>query len=57
MFWKKEEGIGLSIVYESISRKKSEDINQYIHFAGNHKLDTKGKFAKARKLYNIMSKK
>ena len=57
MFWKKEEGIGLSIVYESISRKKSEDINRYINFAGNHKLDTKGKFAKARKLYNIMSKK
>ena len=53
MFWEKEEDISLSIIYESISRKEFEDIKQYIHFADNNQLDTKDKFEKVRKLYDI----
>ena len=51
-----EEDIGLSIVYESISRKEFEDIRRYIHFAENDQLDTNDKFVKFRKLYDIMNK-
>ena len=54
MFWEKEEAIGLSIVYVSV--KEFEDIKRYINFADNNQLDTKDKFAKARKPYNIMNK-
>ena len=56
MFWEKEEDIGLSIVYESICRKEFEDIKRYIYFADNNQLDTKHKFAKVRKPYDIMNK-
>ena len=55
LFWEKEENTGLSIVYESISRKEFENIKRYIHFADNNQLDTKNKFVKFRKLYNIMN--
>ena len=56
IFWEKEEDIGLSIVYESISRKEFEDNKRYIYFADNNQLDTKHKFAKVRKPYDIMNK-
>ena len=56
MFWEKEEDIGLSIVYESISRKEFEDNKWYIYFADNNQLDTKHKFAKVRKPYDIINK-
>ena len=54
MFWEKEEEIGLLIVYES--RKEFEDIRQYIHFTDKNQLDTKDKFAKVKKLCDIMNK-
>ena len=54
MFWEKEEAIGLSIVYASV--KEFEDIKRYINFADNNQLDTKDKFAMAKKPYNIMNK-
>ena len=35
MFWEKEDDIGLSIVYKSISRREFEELKRLIHFAGN----------------------
>ena len=46
IFWEKEEDIGLSIVYESISRKDFEDIKRFVHFADNSSLNTSKKFSK-----------
>ena len=43
-------------VYELISRKECEDIKRYIHFADKNQLDTKDKFAKVGKLYDIKNK-
>ena len=56
MFWEKEDDIGLSIVYEFISRKEFEDVKRFIHFADNNSLDTKDKFDKVRQLYDIINK-
>ena len=35
MFWDKEDDIGLSIVYESISRREFEELKRFIHFTDN----------------------
>ena len=56
MFWEKEDDIGLSIVYESISRREFEELKRFIHFADNYSLNTNDKFAKGRQLYNITNK-
>ena len=56
ILWEKEEDIDLLVVYESISRKKFEHIKSYINFTDSNQLDTKDKFLKVRKLYNIMNK-
>ena len=56
MFWEKEDDIGLSIVYESISRREFEELKRFIHFADNYLLNTNDKFAKARQLYDITNK-
>ena len=39
MFCKKEADIGLSIVYEVISRKDFEDLKSFIHFVDNTAAD------------------
>ena len=44
MFWEKEDDIGLSIVYEAISRKEFDDLKNFIHFTDNNALDTSDKF-------------
>ena len=56
MFWEKEDDIGLSIVYESISRREFEELKRFIHFADNYSLNTNVKFAKVRQLYDITNK-
>ena len=56
MFWEKEDDIGLSIVYESISRREFEELKSFIHFADNYSLNTIDKFAKVRQLYDITNK-
>ena len=59
MFWETQEDIHLLNfldIYESISRNESEDIKRYIHFADNNHSDTKDRYAKVRKLYDIMNK-
>ena len=59
MFWETQEDIHLLNfldIYESISRNESEDIKRYIHFADNNQSDTKDRYAKVRKLYDIMNK-
>ena len=32
MLWEKEDNVGLSIVYETMSRKNYEDLKNFIHF-------------------------
>ena len=32
MLWEKEDNVGLSIVYETMSRKNFEDLKNFIHF-------------------------
>ena len=59
MFWETQENIHLLNfldIYELISRNESEDIKRYIHFADNNQSDKKDRFAKVRKLYDIMNK-
>ena len=56
MFWEKEDDIGLSTVYETLSRKEFEDLKSFIYFADNNALDTSDKFARVRRLYDIMNK-
>ena len=56
MFWEKEDDIGLSIVYESISRREFEELKRFIHFADNYSLSTNDKFAKVRQLHDITNK-
>ena len=56
MFWEKEDDIGLSIVYESISRSEFEELKRFIHFADNCSLNTNDKFAKGKQLYAITNK-
>ena len=56
MFWEKEDDIGLSIVYESISRREFEELKRFIHFADNYSLNTNDKFVKVRQLYDITNK-
>ena len=48
MFLAKEDGIGLSILYEGISRKEFEDLKSFVQFSE--------KFPKIRSLYDIMNK-
>ena len=55
IFCEKKKEIGLSIAYESISRKEFEDIKRYINSADNSQLDIKDKFSKVRKLCDIMN--
>ena len=56
MFWEKEDNIGLSILYESISQREFEELKKFIHFADNHSLNTNDKFAKVRQLYDVTNK-
>ena len=56
MFWEKEDDIGLSIAYESISRREFEELKRFIHFADNYSPNTNDKFAKVRQLYDITNK-
>ena len=56
MFWEKEDDIGLSILYEFISRREFEESKRFIHFADNDSLNTNDKFAKVRQFYDITNK-
>ena len=56
MFWEKEDDVGLSIVYESISQREFEELKRFIHFAYNYSLKTNDKFAKVRQLCDIANK-
>ena len=56
MFREKEDHIGLSNVYEAMSRKEFENLKSFIHFADNNALDTNEKFSKVRSLCDIMKK-
>ena len=53
MFWEKEDNIGLSIVYESISQREFEELKRFVHFADSYSLN---KFEKVRQLYDITNK-
>ena len=56
MFWEKEDNIGLSIAYKSISQREFEELKRFIHFADNYSLNTNDKFANVRQLYDITNK-
>ena len=56
MFLEKEDDIGLSIVYKSISLREFEELKRFIHFADNYSLNTNDKIAKVRQLYDITNK-
>ena len=56
MFWRKKVGIGLSIVYESISQREFEELKTFIHFADDYSLNTNDKSGKVRQLYDIANK-
>lgn len=40
MFWEKEEDIGISPIYEAMSRAHFETIKRYIHFPDSSHLNT-----------------
>lgn len=44
IFWKKEEDVGVPIVYEALKKTEFEAIKKYFHFSNNNDLDINDKF-------------
>ena len=57
LYWEQEPDTGIETVYNAMSRKEFESIKKYIHFCDNTNLNVKDKFAKVRKLFDIINTK
>ena len=52
LYWSKDDNISCSLISRSMSRKRFEDIKEYVHFADNNNLPAGDKLAKIRPLQN-----
>lgn len=57
MFWEREKDTHNELIAEAISRDRFEYIMSNLHFADNHNLDKKDKFAKLRPLFRHINAK
>ena len=49
-YWSKDNDVAIPLISRSMSRKRSEDIKKFIHFANNDNITAGDKLAKIRPL-------
>ncbi|KAJ8957049.1 hypothetical protein NQ314_006609 [Rhamnusium bicolor] len=57
LYWSTEEGKGLKIVRDCMTRNRFRNIKRNIHLSDNSKLDINDKFTKLRPIFDLMNKK
>ena len=56
MYWKRGEDCRNRMVTALITKDKSKECKQFLHFADNENLDKTDKFAKVQSLFDVLNK-